>query len=142
MKVQKFFKGDLVRIGKLSEYKSHYPQDCEMVVNEHCIGFGGDKNVDQYSMFFPKDIGYTLWYNEDDLTFIREDAYDLLPAYSYDRKVFEAKKSRRIRLDLRKEFGDHAVALFDLLENKDSGTVSVENPKSVLDGDWHNEIRN
>ena len=100
MTVQKFFKGDLVRIGSLPASMSHFPSNCEAIVlhSDKEDAASGAGNTCQYAVYLlgvGKDRGgYTAWYPEDSLTFIREDAYDALPKSNYDRQCYEAKLSR------------------------------------------------
>ena len=93
MTVQKFFKGDLVRIGSLPEQSreaivlySRY-EKTSVLQEDH-----------QYCLYIlGRNAGESAWYPEDALTFVREDAYDALPQNQYDRLVYEAKLSRWYR---------------------------------------------
>ena len=100
MSIQNFFKGDLVRIGSLPAYMSHFPSNCDAVVlysDKEDAGLGAG-NTCQYAVYIlGRNGGYTAWYPEDSLTFIREDAYDQLPKSNYDRQCYEAKLSRWYR---------------------------------------------
>ena len=99
MNVQKFFKGDLVRIGSLPVYMSHFPQDCEAIVlYSNREKNGRYVNTFKYGLYIlGRNGGESSWYPEDALTFVREDAYDALPQNQYDRLVYEAKLSRWYR---------------------------------------------
>ncbi len=95
---QKFFKGDLVQVGEMPPYMSHFAGNCKAVVlytyAEHYGGAGMHEK--QYALHILKrgDAGYSAWYSEDQLTLIEADRFDLLPKSNVDRKIWEAKKQR------------------------------------------------
>lgn len=97
---QKYFKGDLVRIAAdLGPSMDHFEKDCEAVVMySYTERYGKAPNSDnQYCLFVLTDgyKGEVSWYNEDQLTFIRENAWDKLPENNVIRKIEESKLARR-----------------------------------------------
>lgn len=95
--VQKYFKGDLVQLGDMPRSMSHFPANCQAVVMyTYKEKYGGSKREEQqYCLYIlEKDQGETSWYDEDQLTLIDKDRFDLLPKGHTDRKVWEAKQQR------------------------------------------------
>ena len=94
--VQKYFKGDLVQIGEMPEYMSHFPANCKAIVlYTYKEQYGGGRREErQYGVYLLPNRGETSWYEEDQLTFIEADRFDLLPKSHTDRKVWEAKLAR------------------------------------------------
>ena len=106
MSVQKFFKGDLVKIGNLPPSMSHFPSNCEAIVlysDKENLGHSS-RNQYQYALFIlnkdKNNNGFSAWYHEDQLTFVREDAFDKLPKSNYDRQVWEAMQARNATLQM------------------------------------------
>lgn len=95
---QKFFKGDLVQVGKMQVYMSHFADNCKAIVlYTHAEQYGGTgRQEKQYALYILKrgDTGFNAWYDEDQLTLIEPDRFDLLPVSNIHRKVWEAKKKR------------------------------------------------
>ena len=93
---QKFFKGDLVQVGEMPEHMSHFAGNCKAVVlytYSEKYG-GGARESKQYCLYVLPKEGETAWYDEDQLTLIEPDRFDLLPKSSVHRKVWEAKNAR------------------------------------------------
>jgi hypothetical protein len=94
---QKFFKGDLVQVGAMPNYMSHFDGDCQAIVYGTyvelcgCSSAGDEK---KYQLCILPKGSKSSWYEEDQLTFIAADQFSLLPENNYDRKVFEAKRAR------------------------------------------------
>ena len=97
---QKFFKGDLVQVGEMPVYMSHFEGNCEAIVlytYAEQYGRSGSNPDKEYSLFIFKrgERGEVSWYHEDQLTLIAPDRFDLLPAGNVHRKVWEAKQQRK-----------------------------------------------
>lgn len=95
--MQKFFKGDLVRIAKdLGPSMSHFEKDCEAVVMyTYAEAYGpGRRNETQYSLVLLPSGAQVSWYDEDQLTLIEGDGFMKLPKNNYDRRVEEARRAR------------------------------------------------
>jgi hypothetical protein len=96
---QKFFKGDLVQVGEMPSYMSHFDGNCKAIViatyTEQHGRSGADSDKD-YTLFILKKGGRdeASWYHERQLTLIEPDRFDLLPANNPHRKVWEAKNAR------------------------------------------------
>jgi hypothetical protein len=93
---QKYFKGDLVKIGDMPKYMFHFPSNCEAIVlytYKEAYG-GGRSESKQYCVYLLPNKGETSWYEEDQLTLIEPDRFDLLPKGNVHRKAYEAKKVR------------------------------------------------
>ena len=95
---QKFFKGDLVQVSEMPLHMDHFDGNCKAIViatytEQHGRSPRSDK---QYTLFILKrgERGEVSWYDEDQLTLIEPDRFDLLPASNPHRKVWEAKKQR------------------------------------------------
>jgi len=100
MTVQKFFKGDLVQVGEMPIYMRHFDGNCKAIVlytYEELYGRSGDKRQ-QYSLHLLPSRGEVSWYEEDQLTLIEPERFDLLPKSSVHRKVWEANKARNEQL--------------------------------------------
>jgi len=95
MSGQKFFKGDLVRIGEMSGLQRFFEGNCEAIV---CMSYREqywDNHLSpQYSVWLLSSGNRVAWYHEDSLTFIAADQFSRLPADNYERMVFEAKCAR------------------------------------------------
>lgn len=93
---QKFFKGDLVQIGEMPKYMAHFQGNCEAIVSyTYAEKYGGGaRNERQYSVYILPNRGEVAWYDEEQLTLIEPDRFDLLPKSHVDRKVWEAKQQR------------------------------------------------
>ena len=96
---QKFFKGDLVQVGEMPLYMSHFYGNCKAIViatytEQH--GRSGPDSDKEYTLFILKKggRGEVSWYYEDQLTLIEPDRFDLLPVGNVHRKVWEAKNAR------------------------------------------------
>jgi len=76
--MQKFHKGDLVRIAKdLGSMMSHFESDCDAIVKH-----GSGKN---YCLYL-KGMGEHSWYEEWQLTLIESDRLDLLKTWQEAEK--------------------------------------------------------
>ena len=96
---QKFFKGDLVQVGEMPIYMSHFDGNCKAIVlytYEEQYGRSGAQSDKEYSLFILKkgDQGEVSWYHENQLTLIEPERFDLLPKSNVHRKVWEAKTAR------------------------------------------------
>lgn len=93
---QKFFKGDLVQVGEMPESMSHFSGNCQAIVmGTYAEQYGGSQRSEHhYTLFILKKEGASSWYNENQLTLIEPDRFDLLPENHYSRKVWEAKQLR------------------------------------------------
>lgn len=95
---QKFFKGDLVRVGDMPISMSHFSGNCDaIVIGTYAERYGaGARGSKQYTLYILKhgDRGEVSWYDEDQLTFVEADRFDLLPAGNVHRKLWEAKQQR------------------------------------------------
>lgn len=93
---QKFFKGDLVQVGEMPEYMSHFMGNCKAIVihtyNE--VHGGGARFDKQYCLHLLPRGGESSWYEESQLTLIEPDRLDLLPKGNVHRKAYEAKQQR------------------------------------------------
>jgi hypothetical protein len=96
---QKYFKGDLVQVGKMPDYMSHFCGECQAIVmHTYKEMYGGEKrNEKDYCLYLlGKEKGEHSWYEENQLTFIEANRFDLLPKNHVDRKVWEAKQAREL----------------------------------------------
>lgn len=99
-KIQKFFRGDFVRIGDMPPEMSNFAGDCKAIViaSEAEIESGDvrDDGHKIYILFVLKKgkRGYKCWYHEDQMTLIEPSRFDLLPESNYFRKVEEARIRR------------------------------------------------
>ena len=93
---QKFFKGDLVQVGEMPEYMSHFMGNCKaIVIHTYNEAYGdGSRGDRQYCLYLIPRGGTSSWYEEDQLTLIEPDRFDLLPKGNVHRKAHEAKKAR------------------------------------------------
>lgn len=93
---QKFFKGDLVQVGEMPKYMSHFTGNCQAIVmGTYEEQFGGEcQGEHQYTLFILKKEGTSSWYEENQLTLIEPNRFDLLPKSHSARRVWEAKKAR------------------------------------------------
>ena len=103
MKVQKFFKGDLVQVGPMPIHMRHFTGNCKAIVlytYEEKYGRSGAQPDKEYGLFILKkgDRGESSWYHEDQLTLIEPERFDLLPKSNVHRKVWEANKQRNEQL--------------------------------------------
>jgi hypothetical protein len=95
-KTQKFFKGDLVMVGEMPNSMSHFPHSCEAIVIRSGEEYNDHIGSDRYTLYILKKghRGEHSWYNEDQLTLIESNQFDLLPKSHVDRRVYEAKIDR------------------------------------------------
>lgn len=94
---QKFFKGDLVQIGEMPKYMSHFTGNCKaIVIATYAEQFSSSSARDhkQYTLHVLPKEGESSWYEEDQLTLIEPNRFDLLPKSNKHRKVWEAKQER------------------------------------------------
>lgn len=96
---QKFFKGDLVQVGAMPNYMSHFPANCQAIVMgtyAEQYGDGDTRHEQEYTLFILKKgyKGESSWYEEGQLTLIEPERFDLLPKSNYIRKVWEAEQAR------------------------------------------------
>ena len=92
---QKFFKGDLVQVGEMPVYMSHFTGNCQAIVigsyTEQC---SKSKDSDKQYTLHLLNGHETSWYEENQLTLIEPDRLDLLPKRNVHRIVWEAKTAR------------------------------------------------
>ena len=104
--IQKFFKNDLVYIGDLPIYQSHFSNNCQAIVKgtyaELCGLEENEENHKIYALYILPEGCFSAWYDENNLTFIASDQLLLLPKGNFEREIFEAKQSR----DLKKRSDD------------------------------------
>jgi hypothetical protein len=97
--MQQFFKGDLVKVGEMPKYMSHFIGNCEAIVlgtySEIC-GRGTPRHDKEYQLFILKrgERGESAWYEESQLSLLQINRLDLLPKTSIHRMVAEAKAAR------------------------------------------------
>lgn len=101
--MQKFFKGDLVKVGDMPPSMSHFEHNCEAIVLETYSEMDGKitkMHDKEYTLYIlgTDDDGESSWYEEDQLTLIEPNRLDRLPKTSIHRKIAEAKASRDINL--------------------------------------------
>jgi len=85
--MQKFNKGDLVRVDKeLKPGMSHFYKDCDaVIIGSYADKFGGD-NHEKYSIYI-KGIGECSWYFEDQLALIEHDRINLIDEWEEEIKI-------------------------------------------------------
>ena len=101
MTVQKFFKGDLVQVGEMPIYMRHFTSNCKaIVIGPYAEQYGGNgaSSHQQYTLHLLPKEGESSWYEEDQLTLIEPERFDLLPKSNVHRKVWEANKARNEQL--------------------------------------------
>lgn len=94
---QKFFKGDLVQVGDMPKHMDHFDGNCKAIVlYTYAEVYGGSvRHADKiYSLYILPRGGEVSWYQENQLTLIEPDRFDLLPKTNVHRKVWEAKQQR------------------------------------------------
>ena len=91
--VQKFHKGDLVRIAKdLGPSMGHFESDCEaIVVGSYAEQYGGS-NTNSYSVFL-KGKGHSSWYYEDQLSLIESAMLNKLKEWQDEVDTDRKQKS-------------------------------------------------
>lgn len=95
--MQKFFTGDLVRIADdLGVSMRHFPKAQDAIVlysySEKCARSAGTDKI--FGVYLIKDKCETSWYEENQLTLIEKDRFDMLPKSNVYRRSYEAKKER------------------------------------------------
>jgi hypothetical protein len=95
-KTQKFFKGDLVMVGEMPKSMEHFTHNCKAIVIHSGEEYNDRIGSDQYCLYILKKgrTGESCWYNEDQLTLIEPNRFDMLPKSHVHRRVYEAKKER------------------------------------------------
>ncbi len=93
---QKFFKGDLVKVGDMPFSMDHFPGNCKAIVIASGVEQYDSVSCKQYTLYILKgsERGEHSWYKENQLKLIEPDRLDLLPKNYVHRKVYEAKKKR------------------------------------------------
>lgn len=96
--MQKFKKGDLVRVAKnLGPFMSHFTSDCDAIVlGSYKDQYGGSDLEDtiDYTIYTKKD-GESSWYEENQLTLIEHNRIDLLKLWKEEKK-----KENKLHSDL------------------------------------------
>ena len=89
--MQKFRKGDLVRVAKdLGPHMSHFTGDCEAIVmGSYADQFGGDDHK-SYKLYL-NGVGESSWYDEWQLTLIESGRLDKLQTWK-DEADAESKQ--------------------------------------------------
>lgn len=95
-KIQKFHKGDLVRIDKdLGDSRSHFTSDCDaIVIGSYRDQFGGD-DVDSYTLYLEAS-GECSWYHECSLSLIETGRLDKLKEWD---DAIELERNKKSSLD-------------------------------------------
>ena len=94
---QKYFKGDLVQVGEMPIYMNHFDGNCKAIVlYTYAEAYGGGAREEKQYCLHILQRGEVAWYEEDQLTLIEPDRFDLLPKSSVHRCVWEAKKAREL----------------------------------------------
>lgn len=96
---QKFFRGDLVQIGEMPPYMFHFTGNCKaIVIATYAEQFGKSMphHDKEYTLFL---LGHehkwqSSWYEENQLTLIEPNRFDLLPKSNVHRKAWEAIRAR------------------------------------------------
>lgn len=77
---QRFYRGHRVRIGAMPEHMSHFPSDCDAIVEySYAEKYGGrePRNSRQYGLLLLDAKGWPYnsvsWYDEDQLTLLDPD---------------------------------------------------------------------
>ena len=102
--MQKFFLGDLVRIADdLGVGMSHFPKGRDAIVlysysEQHGRALGSDKMFGLY-VLSGSGKGENAWYDDNQLTLIEEDRFDLLPKSNVYRRSYDAKMARKLTLE-------------------------------------------
>lgn len=101
--MQKFFKGDLVRVGDMPKSMKHFTNNCEAIVLETYSEMDGEitkMHDKEYTLYILSRewSGESSWYEEDQLTLIEPNRLDRLPKTSIHRKIAEAKVARDMNL--------------------------------------------
>lgn len=92
MKKQKFKRGDLVHIAKdLGPYMSHFDNDCDAIIlGSYRDQYGGEDNVDDWSVLFCDSGGECSWYHTNQLTFIKHVGDDGIKKVEFERSKKDA----------------------------------------------------
>ena len=101
MNTQKFFKGDLVQVWEMPMYMRHFTGNCKaIVIGTYAEQYGGNeaRSHQQYTLHLLPKEGEVSWYDENQLTLIEPDRFDLLPKGNVHRKAWEASKARNEQL--------------------------------------------
>lgn len=95
---QRFFAGDRVRITKdMPMSMEHFSCDQEAIVlysYSDRYGRGCARDDTQICLYLLKDKYECAWYDDDQLTLIDEDRFDLLPVDNTQRRNWAAKAKR------------------------------------------------
>jgi hypothetical protein len=91
--MQKFKKGDLVRVAKsLGECMSHFTADCDaIVIGSYKDQYGGT-NTKSYTIHI-KGYGQTSWYYEHQLSLIEANRIDILEQWEKEETEIAKQKS-------------------------------------------------
>lgn len=99
---QKLFAGDLVYVAKdLGPSMSHFENDQQAIVlYSYAEKYGGNSARDytQFSIYLLESKYTVSWYNEDQLTLIEPNRFDLLPKSDILRRTHEANVERNKQL--------------------------------------------
>ena len=145
--MQKFYKGDLVRVAKdLGPHMGHFTADCDaIVIGSYADQYGGRsaRNQQQYTLHL-NGIGRCSWYDEEQLTLTENGRMDKLQAWKEEADLEHKQKS-----DLDWAFSNgaavlershgasiqalaHCFGLTDLWGSHGEGFVYHENARGTL----------
>ena len=93
--MQKFKKGDLVRIAKdLGSSMSHFQNDCEAIVMySYNDRYGGGESQMKSFCLHIKGRGETSWYEEHQLTLLESGRLDLLEEWEMEEETERKQKA-------------------------------------------------
>lgn len=100
--MQKYHKGDLVRIAKkLDQHMSLFEKDClAIVMGSHanlCLGGEDDESTDAYYELFLRKRGEISWYPERQLTLVASSRLDLLQQWKMElQELLRAERQRNL----------------------------------------------
>lgn len=93
--MQKFNKGDLVRVQELDASMRHFPSNCDAIVIGSCEdAYGCDSSDDDrsYSLFI-RGQGEISWYEGQQLVLLESNKYELLQAWKDEMAVSAKQQS-------------------------------------------------
>ena len=93
--MQKFVKGDLVRVAKdLGGSMSHFKKDCDAIVmySYNDKYGGGESQTKEYCLHI-KGHGETSWYYENQLTLIGHNRLDMLKQWEDEQEIERKEKA-------------------------------------------------
>lgn len=93
--MQKFVKGDLVRVAKnMGSGMSHFDSDCDAIVmHSYKDKYGGGKSRMKIYCLYIKGRGEVSWYYENQLTLIEHNRLDLLKEWEDEQDAEDKEKA-------------------------------------------------